>query len=330
MASLDWPLTTWFMEEANITLPRWLRSNKNTSLETFSMTKGSFAERTLGWKRTAPSWSTRPSLPRTKSPTFRSIRNAGHDIPFALRRRSASWEHFLVPLLGWRRNPTRSSRTSASNSTSYANTTSQRLGRGQLTSARNSPPCGFRKSSHANQAEEPTSGHHNRCILGKCYTATVPRGINLGFLGRATTLLGSSPSNSTEHLVPSCCCCRSRSSCFSTKTKNLHDLHEVGRTVHRWLDQKWLDQKFQGCGMGWLHNVPKTKLRMISRWSRSPTGNPPVSKGKTGNILSAECHAMVLGVGSVHWHRFLLLEALGHQLNRTVHTGKLNWQQFCT
>ena len=131
MASLDWPLTTSFMEATNIKLPRWLRSNKDTSLESFSMTKGGSAERTLRWRRTAPSWSTRLSLPRTRLPTFRSIRSAGHDIPFALRRRSASWELFWVPLLGWRRNSTRSSRTSSSTSTSYAKTTGQGLGRGE-------------------------------------------------------------------------------------------------------------------------------------------------------------------------------------------------------
>ena len=44
-------------------------------------------------------------------------------------------------------------------------------------------------------------------------------------------------------------------------------------------------------------------------------------KRKTVNTLSAECQSMILGVGNVHWHRFLLLEALGHSL-----TGA-EWEQ---
>ena len=46
-------------------------------------------------------------------------------------------------------------------------------------------------------------------------------------------------------------------------------------------------------------------------------------KRKTVNTLSAECQSMVLGVGSVHWHRFLLLEALGHQLNSSQWEAQL-------
>eukprot|EP00435_Cladocopium_sp_Y103_P050254 s2395_g15.t1 len=46
-------------------------------------------------------------------------------------------------------------------------------------------------------------------------------------------------------------------------------------------------------------------------------------KRKTVNTLSAECQSMVLGVGSVHWHRFLLLEALGHQLNSSEWEAQL-------
>ena len=37
-------------------------------------------------------------------------------------------------------------------------------------------------------------------------------------------------------------------------------------------------------------------------------------KRKTVNTLSAECQALIQGVGQIHWHRFLLLELLGHDL----------------
>ena len=39
-------------------------------------------------------------------------------------------------------------------------------------------------------------------------------------------------------------------------------------------------------------------------------------KRKTVNTLSAECQSMVQAVGTAHWHRFLLLEALGHELKQ--------------
>ena len=38
-------------------------------------------------------------------------------------------------------------------------------------------------------------------------------------------------------------------------------------------------------------------------------------KRKTVNTLSAECQSMIHGVGQVHWHRYLLLELLGHDLS---------------
>ena len=37
-------------------------------------------------------------------------------------------------------------------------------------------------------------------------------------------------------------------------------------------------------------------------------------KRKTVNTLSAECQALVTGIGQIHWHRFLLLELLGQDL----------------
>ena len=37
-------------------------------------------------------------------------------------------------------------------------------------------------------------------------------------------------------------------------------------------------------------------------------------KRKTVNTLSAECQSMIHGVGHIHWHRYLLLELLGHDL----------------
>lgn len=33
-------------------------------------------------------------------------------------------------------------------------------------------------------------------------------------------------------------------------------------------------------------------------------------KRKTVNTLSAECQSLIHGVGHVHWHRYLLVEAL--------------------
>eukprot|EP00435_Cladocopium_sp_Y103_P054634 s153_g17.t2 len=37
-------------------------------------------------------------------------------------------------------------------------------------------------------------------------------------------------------------------------------------------------------------------------------------KRKTVNTLSAECQALIHGVGQIHWHRYLLLELLGHDM----------------
>ena len=38
-------------------------------------------------------------------------------------------------------------------------------------------------------------------------------------------------------------------------------------------------------------------------------------KRKTVNTLSAECQSLVTGIGQIHWHRFLLLEILGENMN---------------
>ena len=38
-------------------------------------------------------------------------------------------------------------------------------------------------------------------------------------------------------------------------------------------------------------------------------------KRKTVNTLSAECQALIYGVGQIHWHRFLLLELMGNNMN---------------
>jgi hypothetical protein len=37
-------------------------------------------------------------------------------------------------------------------------------------------------------------------------------------------------------------------------------------------------------------------------------------KRKTVNTLSAECQALIYGVGQIHWHRFLLLELMGNNM----------------
>ena len=46
-------------------------------------------------------------------------------------------------------------------------------------------------------------------------------------------------------------------------------------------------------------------------------------KRKTVNTLSAECQSMIMGIGNIHWHRFLLLELLGHDMREQEWENKL-------
>ena len=46
-------------------------------------------------------------------------------------------------------------------------------------------------------------------------------------------------------------------------------------------------------------------------------------KRKTVNTLSAECQSMIMGIGNIHWHRFLLLELLGHDMKKQEWESKL-------
>ena len=46
-------------------------------------------------------------------------------------------------------------------------------------------------------------------------------------------------------------------------------------------------------------------------------------KRKTVNTLSAECQSMIMGIGNIHWHRFLLLELLGHDMKQEEWESKL-------
>ena len=46
-------------------------------------------------------------------------------------------------------------------------------------------------------------------------------------------------------------------------------------------------------------------------------------KRKTVNTLSAECQSMIMGIGNIHWHRFLLLELLGHDMKQKEWESKL-------
>ena len=47
-------------------------------------------------------------------------------------------------------------------------------------------------------------------------------------------------------------------------------------------------------------------------------------KRKTVNTLSAECQSMIMGIGNIHWHRFLLLELLGHDMKEQEWENKLS------
>ena len=58
-----------------------------------------------------------------------------------------------------------------------------------------------------------------------------------------------------------------------------------------------------------LETSPDPQKVTIASWKSTRL------KRKTVNTLSAECQAMVGAVGNAHWHRFLLLEALGHSLS---------------
>ena len=64
-----------------------------------------------------------------------------------------------------------------------------------------------------------------------------------------------------------------------------------------------------------LESEPEPQPITVASWK------PTRLKRKTVNTLSSECQAMILGVGMVHWHRFLLLEALGHKLTSS------EWEQ---
>ena len=46
-------------------------------------------------------------------------------------------------------------------------------------------------------------------------------------------------------------------------------------------------------------------------------------KRKTVNTLSAECQSMIMGIGNIHWDRFLLLELLGHDMKKQEWESKL-------
>ena len=58
-----------------------------------------------------------------------------------------------------------------------------------------------------------------------------------------------------------------------------------------------------------LETSPDPQRVTIASWKSTRL------KRKTVNTLSAECQAMVSAVGNAHWHRFLLLEAVGYHLS---------------
>ena len=58
-----------------------------------------------------------------------------------------------------------------------------------------------------------------------------------------------------------------------------------------------------------LETEPKQHMVSVTSWKSTRL------KRKTVNTLSAECQSLISGVGQIHWHRFLLLELLGADMN---------------
>lgn len=58
-----------------------------------------------------------------------------------------------------------------------------------------------------------------------------------------------------------------------------------------------------------LETKDEPQMLTVASWKSSRL------KRKTVNTLSAECQSMVLGVGLIHWFRFMMMEALGHNMS---------------
>ena len=66
-----------------------------------------------------------------------------------------------------------------------------------------------------------------------------------------------------------------------------------------------------------LETEPDQHMVSVTSWKSNRL------KRKTVNTLSAECQSLVSGVGQIHWHRFLLLELLGANMNHQEWEKKL-------
>ena len=66
-----------------------------------------------------------------------------------------------------------------------------------------------------------------------------------------------------------------------------------------------------------LETEAKPQMVSVTSWKSTKL------KRKTVNTLSAECQSMIMGIGNIHWHRFLLLELLGHDMKEQEWENKL-------
>ena len=67
-----------------------------------------------------------------------------------------------------------------------------------------------------------------------------------------------------------------------------------------------------------LEQEPQPHMVSITSWKSTRL------KRKTVNTLSAECQALITGIGNIHWHRYILLEALGHDMSTQEWETKLS------
>ena len=111
----------------------------------------------------------------------------------------------------------------------------------------------------------------------------------------------------------------------ATPGPDLHDLQPGRRTVNNlgntkeddwtrgnstttWDSQPWTGQTI------FTKQLPGHELEhmvSVTSWKSSRL------KRKTVNTLSAECQALIQGIGQIHWHRYLLLELLGAPMSTT-------------
>ena len=66
-----------------------------------------------------------------------------------------------------------------------------------------------------------------------------------------------------------------------------------------------------------LETEANLQMVLVTSWK------PTKLKRKTVSTLSAECQSLTMGIGNIHWHRFLLLELLGHDMTEKAWENKL-------